>query len=184
MRSAHASSSVTTSTTRRPGLRRSSRGSSQASALRSSPTQGFPVSTIPAAGSFGRRWPQRSRSLSFPVPPRSRRRSSRAAFSPSSTGFSGTCRAARASSTALWTELRKWHHPAVAFESPKRVGASLASLAAIDPGRMVAVCRELTKLHEEVVIGTADELAERFVAGARGEITVVIGGADARPGRR
>jgi 16S rRNA (cytidine1402-2'-O)-methyltransferase len=40
----------------------------------------------------------------------------------------------------------------------------------------VAVCRELTKLHEEVVRGSARELAERFSAGARGEITLVIEG--------
>ena len=50
----------------------------------------------------------------------------------------------------------------VAFESPRRVGASLAVLAALDPARPVAVCRELTKLHEEVVRGTAAELAERY----------------------
>ena len=52
-------------------------------------------------------------------------------------------------------------------------------LADLDPERQVAVCRELTKLHEEVVRGTARELAERFAAGARGEIVLVIG-----PGRR
>ena len=43
----------------------------------------------------------------------------------------------------------------VAFESPRRVGASLAALAAVDAERAVVVCRELTKLHEEVVRGTA-----------------------------
>ena len=43
----------------------------------------------------------------------------------------------------------------VAFESPRRVGATLAVLAELDPERPVAVCRELTKLHEEVVRGTA-----------------------------
>ena len=63
----------------------------------------------------------------------------------------------------------------VAFESPRRVGASLAVLAELDPSRPVAVCRELTKLHEEVVRGTAAELAARFAEGARGEITVVVG---------
>ena len=50
----------------------------------------------------------------------------------------------------------------VAFESPRRVGASLAVLAELDPERPVAVCRELTKLHEEVVRGTAAELAARY----------------------
>jgi 16S rRNA (cytidine1402-2'-O)-methyltransferase len=66
----------------------------------------------------------------------------------------------------------------VAFESPRRVGAALAVLAAVDPDRPVAVCRELTKLHEEVVRGLAGELAERYATeDPRGEIVVVIGGA-------
>jgi 16S rRNA (cytidine1402-2'-O)-methyltransferase len=71
----------------------------------------------------------------------------------------------------------------VAFESPRRVAASLAVLAEVDPSRPVAVARELTKLHEEVVRGTASELAERFAADEpRGEIVVVIGGAPAVEG--
>lgn len=66
----------------------------------------------------------------------------------------------------------------VAFESPKRVAASLALLAGIDAERPVVVCRELTKLHEEVVRGTAGELAERYGAHPpRGEVVLVIGGA-------
>ncbi|MGO9752038.1 MAG: 16S rRNA (cytidine(1402)-2'-O)-methyltransferase [Solirubrobacteraceae bacterium] len=64
----------------------------------------------------------------------------------------------------------------VAFESPRRVAASLAVLAAVDPQRPVAVCRELTKLHEEVVRGVAAELAERYAAQApRGEVVLVVG---------
>jgi 16S rRNA (cytidine1402-2'-O)-methyltransferase len=62
----------------------------------------------------------------------------------------------------------------VAFESPKRVRATLAAL---EPGRPVAVCRELTKLHEEVVRGPAGELAGAVEE--RGEIVLVIGGATA-----
>ena len=54
----------------------------------------------------------------------------------------------------------------VAFESPRRVGATLATLAELDPERPVAVCRELTKLHEEVVRGSAAELAARYARGA------------------
>jgi 16S rRNA (cytidine1402-2'-O)-methyltransferase len=61
----------------------------------------------------------------------------------------------------------------VAFESPKRLGKALA---AIEPSRQVAVCRELTKVHEEVVRGTAGELAERYASDPpRGEIVVVVG---------
>jgi 16S rRNA (cytidine1402-2'-O)-methyltransferase len=67
----------------------------------------------------------------------------------------------------------------VAFESPKRVGASLAVLAEVDPQRPVAVCRELTKLHEEVVRGTANDLAERYAGEPpKGEVVLVIGAAD------
>jgi 16S rRNA (cytidine1402-2'-O)-methyltransferase len=71
----------------------------------------------------------------------------------------------------------------VAFESPRRVGATLAVLATLDPDRPVAVCRELTKLHEEVVRGTAGELAERYAEeGPRGEVVLVVGGAPPRTG--
>jgi len=64
----------------------------------------------------------------------------------------------------------------VAFESPRRVGASLAVLAALDPERPVAVCRELTKIHEEVVRGSAAELAERYAgAEVKGEVVLVVG---------
>ena len=63
----------------------------------------------------------------------------------------------------------------VAFESPRRVAASLAVLAALDGERQVAVCRELTKAHEEVVRGTAAELAERYRSEPpRGEVALVI----------
>jgi 16S rRNA (cytidine1402-2'-O)-methyltransferase len=66
----------------------------------------------------------------------------------------------------------------VAFESPRRLAASLAVLAELDPARPVAVCRELTKLHEEVVRGRADELAARYAAAApRGEVVLVVGAA-------
>jgi 16S rRNA (cytidine1402-2'-O)-methyltransferase len=63
----------------------------------------------------------------------------------------------------------------VAFESPRRVPATLAVLAEIDPAREVAVCRELTKAHEEVVRGTAAELAARYAdAAPRGEVVLVV----------
>jgi 16S rRNA (cytidine1402-2'-O)-methyltransferase len=71
----------------------------------------------------------------------------------------------------------------VAFESARRIGASLAVLAELDPTRPVAVCRELTKLHEEIVRGTAAELAERYSGEPpRGEIGLVVGGAPAPTG--
>ena len=62
----------------------------------------------------------------------------------------------------------------VGFESPKRVAALLAALAARNPARMVAICRELTKLHEEVMVGSAASLAERVTGDLRGEVTIVL----------
>jgi 16S rRNA (cytidine1402-2'-O)-methyltransferase len=76
---------------------------------------------------------------------------------------------------ALWAELRGWPHPAVAFESPQRLPKTLRSLAAADPEREVAVCRELTKRFEEIARGTAAELAARFDEPPPGEITLVLG---------
>lgn len=68
----------------------------------------------------------------------------------------------------------------VFFESPARVAASLADMAAaFGDDRRVAVCRELTKLYEEVVRGTATELVEWASAGVRGELVVVVEGAPA-----
>jgi 16S rRNA (cytidine1402-2'-O)-methyltransferase len=79
---------------------------------------------------------------------------------------------------ALWKELARWPHAVVAFESPQRLPAALASLAEALPERPVAVCRELTKRFEEVARGSAKELAERFSDGVKGEITIVIGPAE------
>jgi 16S rRNA (cytidine1402-2'-O)-methyltransferase len=76
---------------------------------------------------------------------------------------------------ALWEELSAWPWPAVAFESAQRLPATLRSLAAVDPARPVAVCRELTKRFEEVARGTAAELAARFAEPPKGEIALVIG---------
>ncbi|WP_165065393.1 16S rRNA (cytidine(1402)-2'-O)-methyltransferase [Marisediminicola senii] len=68
----------------------------------------------------------------------------------------------------------------VFFESPHRLAESLADIAAaMGDDRRVAVCRELTKLYEEVRRGTAAELAEWAAAGVKGEICIVIEGAAA-----
>jgi 16S rRNA (cytidine1402-2'-O)-methyltransferase len=72
---------------------------------------------------------------------------------------------------ALWPSLSL---VSVAFESPQRLPATLASLASFDPSREVAVCRELTKKFEDVVRGPAAEVASRFAAAPKGEITLVV----------
>jgi 16S rRNA (cytidine1402-2'-O)-methyltransferase len=76
---------------------------------------------------------------------------------------------------ALWREVARWPHAAVAFESPQRLPKTLRSLAEALPERRVAVCRELTKRFEEIVRGTAAEVAAHFVEPPKGEITLVVG---------
>ena len=66
----------------------------------------------------------------------------------------------------------------VFFESVHRIGDSLGAMAtAFGPDRPAAVCRELTKTHEEVRRGPLAELAAWAAEGLRGEITVVVAGA-------
>ncbi|QDZ16756.1 16S rRNA (cytidine(1402)-2'-O)-methyltransferase [Humibacter ginsenosidimutans] len=69
----------------------------------------------------------------------------------------------------------------VFFESPNRLADSLVAMEhAFGAGRHAAVCRELTKLHEEVRRGTVQELAAWAAEGVRGEIVVVVAGAQPR----
>jgi 16S rRNA (cytidine1402-2'-O)-methyltransferase len=73
----------------------------------------------------------------------------------------------------------------VAFESPRRVAATLLLLAERDPERPAAVCRELTKLHEEVRRGSVSELASHYrESPPRGEVVLVIGAVSPGQARR
>jgi 16S rRNA (cytidine1402-2'-O)-methyltransferase len=68
----------------------------------------------------------------------------------------------------------------ILYEAPTRLAATLRDLAAAAGGeRLAVVCRELTKLHEQIARGSLEELVARAAAGdipARGEIVVVVGG--------
>ena len=88
--------------------------------------------------------------------------------------FLGYLPRGEAALVGVWNELRRWPWPAVAFESPRRLPRTLASLAGALPERPVAVCRELTKQFEEVVRGSPSAIAERFSEPPKGEITVVL----------
>ncbi|OBK17644.1 16S rRNA (cytidine(1402)-2'-O)-methyltransferase [Mycobacterium asiaticum] len=69
----------------------------------------------------------------------------------------------------------------VFFESPRRLAACLRdAVEQLGGARQAAVCRELTKVHEEVVRGSLDELAAWSAGGVLGEITVVLAGATPR----
>ena len=71
----------------------------------------------------------------------------------------------------------------VFFEAPHRTSAALAAMAeAFGPDRPAAVCRELTKTHEEVARGGLGELVTWSEAGVRGEVTVVVAGHSGRAG--
>jgi 16S rRNA (cytidine1402-2'-O)-methyltransferase len=72
----------------------------------------------------------------------------------------------------------------VFFVAPHQLVKVLEAFAATLPDRPLAVARELTKLHEEVVRGTAPELLEHFGgAGVRGEVVLVVGGVGRKAGR-
>lgn len=87
----------------------------------------------------------------------------------------------KAGAREAWLESLRGERRAVCFfESPHRIGATLADAArVIGPTRRAAVCRELTKTFEEVRRGSLGELAEWAADGLRGEITVVIEGGEA-----
>ena len=75
---------------------------------------------------------------------------------------------------AAWEGWRRCGGLVVAFETGPRLPRALAALAALSPDAPAAVCRELTKVHEEVARGTLTALAARFAAETKGEITLVI----------
>lgn len=82
---------------------------------------------------------------------------------------------------ALFAELSTERRTMVFFEAPSRIAETLGALArAFGPERPAAVCRELTKLHEEIRRGSLGELAEWAGDGVRGEIVVVVTGAERR----
>ena len=77
----------------------------------------------------------------------------------------------------LLESLREDRRPAVAFESPFRIQRSLALIDESLPERPLTLTRELTKLHEEILRGTASEVSAALGERARGEFTLVISGA-------
>lgn len=81
----------------------------------------------------------------------------------------------------VFTELAEERRTMVFFDSPHRLAQTLSAMAdAFGPDRRAAVCRELTKTHEEVRRGPLDELADWAAEGVRGEVSIVVAGAPAR----
>lgn len=82
----------------------------------------------------------------------------------------------------LLQALKERRETLVAYESPYRLGAALGAIAEVLGGeRRVCVAREISKKFEQFYRGTASELHERFAEESpRGEVTLVIAGADAR----
>lgn len=77
----------------------------------------------------------------------------------------------------FFRELANWQHPVVFFESTHRILKALESLHKELPERQVYVARELTKMHEEMLIGTASEILEVLITESvkqKGEFVVVV----------
>jgi len=85
---------------------------------------------------------------------------------------------------SLLEGLRDRPETLVLFEAPRRVGATLRRLAEVLGNRPACVARELTKLHEQALRGPLAELADHFEEGARGEVTIVVHGAEEAPAVR
>ena len=99
--------------------------------------------------------------------------------------FAGFFPRKAAEQRAVLQQLQPLDAALIFYESPNRLVAALRAIAEVLPQRTVAVCRELTKLHEEVARGSAAQLATVFAAradepgGIRGEIALVIDGPNA-----
>ena len=102
------------------------------------------------------------------------------------------CRRKREKKRKTLRELLSGPFPVVFFESPRRIAETLAAVKEEAPGRRVVVCRELTKLHEEIMRGRVEEVLEEATADeTRGEYTIIVEGkgrqtasATVSPGRR
>lgn len=78
----------------------------------------------------------------------------------------------------IFKEIAEIKRPVVFYESPHRIEKTLHSIAEFVPTRTVVIARELTKIHEEVVKGTANELLQMIDQGEliiKGEFVMIIG---------
>lgn len=76
-------------------------------------------------------------------------------------------------------EILQYSGTTICYESPKRLQNVLHAISALAPTRQISVARELTKIHEEIVNGTALQLLEYFQDEPKGEIVLLIAGNDA-----
>jgi 16S rRNA (cytidine1402-2'-O)-methyltransferase len=81
----------------------------------------------------------------------------------------------------MLAELRALRSQLVFYESPQRLAETLRELQVALGDRPALVARELTKVHEELARGTLSELAEHFAGEVRGEVVVVVSGAQPSP---
>lgn len=90
--------------------------------------------------------------------------------------FCGFLPPRQAARSAFLRDLAQSTATLIFFDSARRLPASLADIAAAMPQRAIAVCRELTKLHQEIVRGTVDEVAADISArtSLKGEITLIV----------
>ena len=92
--------------------------------------------------------------------------------------FAGFLPAAEGARRSQITELAELTATTIWFETPARIARSLTDMADILGPRDAVIARELTKLHEEILRGTLDELAARLASGPalKGEIVLLVAG--------
>jgi 16S rRNA (cytidine1402-2'-O)-methyltransferase len=87
---------------------------------------------------------------------------------------------------AWWVDAAARPETVVVYEAPTRVADTLAAIADAAPDRAVCLAREITKVHEEFVTGTASDVAEQLAGREgrlRGECVIVVAGATEEPAR-
>jgi 16S rRNA (cytidine1402-2'-O)-methyltransferase len=98
--------------------------------------------------------------------------------------FEGFLPAKSAARRRRLEELCEEGRPIVLYEAPHRLPAALRDLVdVLGPDRRGTIVREATKIHEEVRVGTLEELAARFRGGVRGEVVLVLEGGEPNPDR-
>lgn len=91
--------------------------------------------------------------------------------------FEGFLPSKKKNREAILDDIAKERRTIIIYEAPHRLLKTLLELKRYIGDRKITVARELTKIHEEFIRGTVDEVTDRLISGVKGEVVVLIEGA-------